>query len=109
MRRPLVAVVGRLTRYRFPFKYTEHPEYLAEDGDLIFALAAKIDKSLQGWNYVSGRAGKKTKNLLICQISKAGETKTIRLKVDIIEGDDNTDRIWVEKVEKPAKSDKKDK
>lgn len=106
MTRPVVVDRrGRFTHYRFPFKYAEHPDYLEEDGDLILDLAAKIDRSLEGWKYVSGRAGKKTRNLLICQISKSGETKSVRLKAEQMECDDKIGRIWVEILDEKAKTE----
>ena len=85
---------GSFTNYRFPFKYAEHPEYLEEDGDLIFRLAVDLNKTLDGWNYVSGKADKD--KMLVCTIEKEGKRKTIRLKAEQVVCKDNIGRIWVE-------------
>lgn len=85
---------GSFTNYHFPFKYADHPEYLQEDGDLIFDLAAEnIDKKLQGWSYVSGTADG---NILTCTIKKDDKEKTLKLKAEQVTGKDNIARVWVE-------------
>lgn len=95
MTRP-VAVDARgkaITSYRFPFKYAEHPEYLEEDGDLIFALAGSMDRKLREWAYVSGKVEGGT---LVCTVRKDGVTKTVKLKAEQVICKDNIGRIWVE-------------
>jgi hypothetical protein len=95
MQRPIhIDRQASFTNYHFPFKYAEKPEYLEEDGDLVFALATQVDKKLQGWKYVSGKVMEK--NILSCVISKDGTEKTIRLKAEQVSCDDNIGRIWVE-------------
>ena len=80
------------TKYYFPFSYEENPEFLEEDGDLIFALAAKMYKELRGWIYVSGTA---EGNTLTCTITKDGEEKTVKIKAEQFEFKDTINRIWV--------------
>lgn len=95
MKRPvLIERKGALTHYSFPFKYAENPRYLEEDGDLIFALATKIDKKLQGWKYVSGKAV--GDGVLVCVISDGTNTKELRLKAEQTMCDDGVIRVWVE-------------
>ena len=95
--RPVVVDrTGSFTYYRFPFKYADHPDWLEEDGDLIFALAKQIDKKLEKWEYVSGKASEEEKCVLFCEISKDGKTKTIKLKAEQVECDDKIGRVWVE-------------
>ena len=42
------------------------------------------------------RTGKADGNILTCEISKDGQTKTIKMKVEIIQGEDDISRVWIE-------------
>jgi hypothetical protein len=95
MQRPLI--IDRrysFCRYHFPVDYAENPEYLEEDGDLIFELAAAIGKDLKGWKYQSGKVI--SDNILECIISKNGKKKKIELKATTVDCEDKISRIWVE-------------
>lgn len=81
------------TYYRFPFDYREHPEYLEEDGDLIFELATQVNKKLKGWSYVSGTA---SGDILTCKIKNGGSEKEIKLRAEQISCKDDINRIWVQ-------------
>ena len=70
------------------------PEYLEEDGSMIFDLADAIKPELAGWKYESGKAS--DGGTLVCTISKDGQQKELTLKVSVVTGDDNIDRIWIE-------------
>lgn len=85
---------GAFTHYRFPVRYDENPEYLEEDGSMIFDLADAIKPELAGWKYESGKAS--DGGTLVCTISKDGQQKELTLKVSVVTGDDKIDRIWIE-------------
>ena len=82
------------THYKFPVNYNDKPDHLEGDGDLIFALARQIKKSLKEWKYVSGKAEKG--GILVCTIAQGGNTETLRLQVEIVKATkDKADRVWV--------------
>lgn len=94
MERPIELIVeGQMIHCNFPVDYAKNPEYLEDDGDLILALAAQIDRRLKGCEYVSGKA---ENGVLDCVVSKAGVEKKAKLKAQRVENDDHIDRIWVE-------------
>jgi len=82
------------THYHIRFKYAEHPDYLEEDGDLIFKIATAVDGKLKDWSYVSGKAT--GKGVLECVIAKGDARKTVLLKAEVVECNDNVERVWVE-------------
>lgn len=88
--------------YRFKFNYSQNPKYLEEDADLLFDLAAQVDKKLAGWNLDSAKAA--DNGVLVCEISKDGEKKTIELKAENPVGKDNIDRVWVQVLKSPGKA-----
>ena len=104
MERPVV--VDRrnsFSTYRFPFKYSENDKFLQEDADLIFELAAVIDKSLKEWKFESASVA--GKGVLACNISKNGnEKRIIYLEAEQVSCKDNIGRIWVKILQEPPAS-----
>ena len=93
-KRPIIIDRSKtFSHYIFPVDYNKNPEYLVEDGDLIFALATQIKKSLSEWSYVSAVADGGA--VLKCTIAKGGIQKTLKLQVECIKGKDRIIRIWV--------------